>query len=250
MKQYTFATFISRDTTFDVLMNIWRLCNPDAVMTAASHERPRSRAASVSAIGGDLKGGGLLAGGDIATAGKGHAKTQCSCGKEGKHFSETALDTIFPSTPEKTYNLMFNSVWLKDFMSNDQKLKGTSGSWSSTCAPLRWLALTDLPVEIESSDWKPSPDTKILNRSTSYIKPLNGSIGPKQTKCHIVDEQLHCDCDDYIVMLTTTKTPDVPSGGVFSVKTKTCFTWAGSGSTRVLVTTQVEWTGKSWVKGE
>jgi hypothetical protein len=126
--QYTFATFISRDTTFDVLMNIWRLCNPDAVMMAASSERPRSRAASVSAIGADIKGGGQAAGGDPATGGNGHAKTQCSCGKEGKHFTETALDTTFPSTPEKTYNLMFNSGWLKDFMSNDQKLRGTFDS--------------------------------------------------------------------------------------------------------------------------
>lgn len=44
--------------------------------------------------------------------------------------------------------------------------------------------------------------------------------------------------------------PDVPSGGVFSVKTKTCLMWAGSNSTKVVVTTIVEWTGKSWVKGE
>ncbi|WWD22487.1 hypothetical protein CI109_106980 [Kwoniella shandongensis] len=50
-------------------------------------------------------------------------------------------------------------------------------------------------------------------------------------------------------MITTTRTPDVPSGGVFSVKTKTCFMWAGANSTKVIVTTTVEWTGKSWVKG-
>lgn len=87
-------------------------------------------------------------------------------------------------------------------------------------------------------------------RTTSYIKPLYGSIGPKQTKCHIVDVHEHCDFDSYITMVTTTRTPDVPSGGVFSVKTKTCFTWASASSTRVLVTTEVEWTGKSWVKGE
>jgi hypothetical protein len=83
----------------------------------------------------------------------------------------------------------------------------------------------------------------------SYIKPLNGSIGPKQTKCHIVDEQDHFQLDDYISFVTTTKTPDVPSGGVFSVKTRTCLTWAGGNSTRMLVTSTVEWTGKSWVKG-
>lgn len=62
--------------------------------------------------------------------------------------------------------------------------------------------------------------------------------------------QDHCDYDEYISMITTTRTPDVPSGGVFSVKTRTCLTWAGPASTRVVVTTEVEWTGKSWVKGE
>jgi hypothetical protein len=40
----------------------------------------------------------------------------------------------------------------------------------------------------------------------------------------------------------------VPSGGVFSVKTKTCIMWASSVSTRVLITTQVEWTGRSFIR--
>jgi hypothetical protein len=84
----------------------------------------------------------------------------------------------------------------------------------------------------------------------SYIKPLNNSVGPRQTKCEIHDEAVVCDFDNSIVMLTTTKTPDVPSGSVFSVKTKTCIMWASAISTRVIVTTQVEWTGRSFIKGE
>lgn len=83
----------------------------------------------------------------------------------------------------------------------------------------------------------------------SYIKPLNGSLGPKQTKCELRDETVHSDFDDYVVMLTTTRTPDVPSGGVFSVKTKTCIMWASPVSSKVIVTTQVEWTGRSFIKG-
>jgi hypothetical protein len=107
-----------------------------------------------------------------------------------------------------------------------------------------------LMQDVEMSDWRPvSEASSNLTRSTSYIKPLNGSIGPKQTKCHINDEQDHIDLDDFISMITTTKTPDVPSGGVFSVKTRTCLMWAGANSTKVIVTTTVEWTGKSWVKG-
>jgi hypothetical protein len=83
----------------------------------------------------------------------------------------------------------------------------------------------------------------------SYIKPLNGSIGPRQTKCELSDEVVHCDFDDFVSTLTTTRTPDVPSGNVFSVKTKTCIMWASNVSSRVIVTTQVEWTGRSFIKG-
>jgi hypothetical protein len=83
----------------------------------------------------------------------------------------------------------------------------------------------------------------------SYIKPLGGSIGPKSAKCEIHDETVHCDYDDYVATVTTTRTPDVPSGGAFSVKTRTCITWASSASSRIVVTTQVEWTGRSFIKG-
>ena len=83
----------------------------------------------------------------------------------------------------------------------------------------------------------------------SYIKPLTGSIGPRQTKCELRDETAHCDFDDYVSTLTTTRTPEVPSGSVFSVKTRTCITWASSISSKVLVSTQIEWTGRSFIKG-
>jgi len=202
--KYTFASFISRDSTYDVMMNIWRLCNPHAVMSTTSFAPTGSRPASI-----------------VEVAPIGHAKTQCACGRDGKHYSEIAMDATFHSTPEKVYNLMFNSDWYKRFLSETEKLR-----------------------EVELSEWR---DDK---RTISYIKPLNGSIGPKQTKCYITDEHEHRDYDQYVTMLTTTKTPDVPSGGVFSVKTRTCFTWAGANLTRVVVTTTVEWTGKSWVKGE
>jgi hypothetical protein len=84
----------------------------------------------------------------------------------------------------------------------------------------------------------------------SYIKPLNGSIGPKETKCELKDETAHFDIDDYISSLTTTRTPNVPSGTVFAVKTRTCLTWASALTTRVYVTTQVDWSGRSFIKGE
>lgn len=90
----------------------------------------------------------------------------------------------------------------------------------------------------------------MLTRNMSYIKPLSGGLGPKQTKCELKDDMLYLDYNDYITMLTTTRTPDVPSGNVFSVKTRTCLMWAGAASTRIVVTTQVEWTGRSFIRGE
>jgi hypothetical protein len=111
-------------------------------------------------------------------------------------------------------------------------------------------ALTSLcHVDIQISDWQPDPATKMLSRNMSYIKPLNGSIGPKQTKCELKDETVHFEVDDYISTVTTTRTPDVPSGNVFSVKTRTCIMWASALTTKVTVTTQVEWTGRSFIKG-
>jgi hypothetical protein len=106
-------------------------------------------------------------------------------------------------------------------------------------------------AELQISDWHPEQSgSQLLGRNMSYIKPLGGSIGPKQTKCEIKDETVHVDFDDYVVTLTTTRTPDVPSGGMFSVKTRTCIMWAGAASSRLIVTTTVEWTGRSFIRCE
>lgn len=117
-ERYTFASLISRDSTFDVLMNIWRIAHPDMEMTASTAPNGvEGEAASPaeSAIDPDTtaKAKGLT-----------HKATQCGC---TQHYAEVALDTTFPSTPEKVYNLMFNSGWYRTFMSESQKLRGECG---------------------------------------------------------------------------------------------------------------------------
>lgn len=104
------------------MMNIWRLCNPNAVMSTTSfapngHSRPAS-------VVDETVGSATTAETTGKSPAKGHAKTQCQCGKDGKHYSETAMDAIFHSTPEKIHDLMFNSEWFKTFLSENQKLKG------------------------------------------------------------------------------------------------------------------------------
>ncbi|KAG1747626.1 hypothetical protein EDB19DRAFT_1685835 [Suillus lakei] len=222
--KYTFASFLSRDTTYDVIANIWRLARPDDGFTD-SHTGSSGNIispASTSDVSGHVSRPVVMSGDKEAAP-----VTHCACSKSGQHLNEIALETVLPGTPDKIYNLMFASGFIKDFMRVDQKL-----------------------MDVQISDWSPTGDSsKLLARNMSYIKPLNNSVGPKQTKCEIHDEALTCDFDDHVVMLTTTKTPDVPSGGVFLVKTKTCIMWASAISTRVIVSTQVDWTGRSFIKG-
>jgi VAD1 Analog of StAR-related lipid transfer domain len=105
-------------------------------------------------------------------------------------------------------------------------------------------------LDLQMSDWAPmGAGSKLLTRNMSYIKPLNASMGPKQTKCEIKDEVEHHDLEQYVSTISSTRTPDVPSGGVFTVKTRTCVMWASAISSRVMVTTQVDWSGRSFIKG-
>ncbi|KAJ7367747.1 hypothetical protein DFH08DRAFT_795880 [Mycena albidolilacea] len=221
---YTFASFLSRDTTFDVIHNIWRLARPgDAASIGSGSGGNVINIAEGTVIGGGGGGGG----GAVAAAGQGHKPTTCACGKEGSHFAEVAMDTVVPGTPDRIYNLMFASGFMKDFMAVNQKL-----------------------LDIQVADWAPTtPGSQLLARNMSYIKPLTASLGPKQTKCEIRDENVHLNFDDYVSTLTTTRNPDVPSGGVFSVKTRTCLMWASPLTTRIIVSTQVDWTGRSFIKG-
>ncbi|KIJ54188.1 hypothetical protein M422DRAFT_241439 [Sphaerobolus stellatus SS14] len=163
----------------------------------------------ISSMGSVAEGGVPVDGGNVAPSPGTRKPTQCSCGKEGKHYS-VAMDMVIPGESEKMHNLMFASGFIKEFMKNDDKLIGV---------------YTDIRLETPIAE-----ASKLLKRNMSYIKPLSGSIGPKQTKCELQGEMVHLDMDDYTSMLTTTRT---------------CLTWASAVSTRVLVTTQVKWTGRT-----
>ncbi|KAJ1026235.1 hypothetical protein NDA18_003892 [Ustilago nuda] len=286
--KHNFTSFLSRDATYDLIVNIWKLSHPGVPIAAADQAELSDEYSEVeddadsSALpggAGEGKGGDSEQqqgkdGGDSkqskrarlkrklkgtktgvrdenlaavaaaaarsgtplipqsrspAPGGKrvAHRKTTCPCEEKKEHFSSNVLDTTYPAVPEKIYNLLFTSGFMKEFWTNDQKL-----------------------MDLQISEWNPSSDNRnLLTRNISYIKPLAGGFGPKQTKCVLQDENLHVDFDNYVVTLTTTRTPDVPSGGSFCVKTKTCITWEGTGNvSRVYVTCQVEWSGRSMLK--
>ncbi|KZW00490.1 hypothetical protein EXIGLDRAFT_721264 [Exidia glandulosa HHB12029] len=216
-KTYTFASFMGRDTAYDVMHNIWRLARPPGV---ESPPRTSLDESNLSAVVG--------APGAVVSSSAGVRKvTTCACAENKQHYPTVCLDIVLPGTPEKIYTLLFASGFVKSFLQDEQKL-----------------------MDMQISDWTPiTAGSTLLTRNMSYIKPLTGSFGPKQAKCELRDEMIHFDLDGYITMLTTTRTPEVPSGSAFSVKSRTCITWAGACATRIVVTSAVEWTGSSFIKG-
>ncbi|KAI0409009.1 hypothetical protein F4802DRAFT_308797 [Xylaria palmicola] len=150
------------------------------------------------------------------------------CGDSDAHFEVPVGDDVVAAPLGKVYNFMFGPAsvaWMSKWLTNEQKC-------------------TDLQME----------DKKGLthdNRSRvySYIKPLYASLGPKQTKCIVTETIEHVDFEKAVNVLVTTQTPDVPSGNLFSVKTRYCLFWAENNSTRVTINCTIEWTGKSWLKG-
>ncbi len=112
--KYTFTSFLARDTTYDVLYNVWRLARPEDSSMGSQRVSPR----------GSLDEGSSIADGSPNGAPKkkiANKVTQCSC---DKHYPEVAMEAVFPGAPEKIYNLMFTSGFMKDFMRENQKLLG------------------------------------------------------------------------------------------------------------------------------
>ena len=126
--KYTFASFLSRDNTYEVIHNSWRMSGADISGNGGGSIRTSFDSAESGRTGMDgtrvndmnVSGPADEKGG----LGKAPKVTKCQCGKDGSHYSEVAMEAVFPGTPEKIHNLIFASGFIKDFMREDQKLLG------------------------------------------------------------------------------------------------------------------------------
>lgn len=92
-------------------------------------------------------------------------------------------------------------------------------------------------------------ENNLKERSYSYEKGLNYGVGPKSTTCNVKETIEHFDLNNYINVVNTTQTPNVPSGGAFQVKTRYIFTWSEQNTTSLVISFWVDWIGTSWMKG-
>ncbi|KAK6958006.1 hypothetical protein Daesc_000799 [Daldinia eschscholtzii] len=292
--KHIFASFTSRDSTYDLIVNIWKLGHPtlqsslngvslegtggdktekvedaDAVVgsrsgtgseeddsedgesvydedqdddalevaktTDASPADTDGEKSGNRKVSGAVNGNGAVEKTDFAPAPSGvvdfpgpatHAPTDC--GDTDSHYDIVVGDDIIPAPLGKVYNLIFGPAspsWMGKWLTNEQKC-------------------TDLQMEDKKGL---TQDNK--SRSFTYIKPLYASIGPKQTKCLVTETLENLDLEKSVNVLVSVQNPDVPSGNIFSVKTKYCLSWAENNSTHVNINCTIEWTGKSWLKG-
>jgi hypothetical protein len=143
--KHVFASFLSRDTTFDVMSNIWKLAHPGGPSSAFPGNRSENGSmleASGITSGASITSGGAASAGPPSINGaaspsmgngnavgspgsrKAHRSTVCACSLKKEHYPELAMECVLPGTPEKIYNLLFASGFIKEFMVTEQKLTG------------------------------------------------------------------------------------------------------------------------------
>ncbi|KAF3940486.1 hypothetical protein ABW19_dt0206235 [Dactylella cylindrospora] len=280
-----FASFISRDSTYDLILGLWRTIHPNLKDTAngatlgdekdfsegiaedadgsqydedddydsaesysdespADSERlvpvaaPKTVAKKTSASA--VNAAALGAANGVADAAAGpvdfpgppaHAPTVC--GDEASHLERALCDEQISAPLGKVFSVMYGDAsypFLTRLLSEDVKVEQ--------------LAIPDDGVFNPSAEYSGKKA-----RSFSYVKPLNASIGPKSTKCLITEVVEQDDLEKAVTVMTYTQTPDVPSGGVFKVLTRTCLMWGDGNSTRIVMNCTIAWSGKSWIKG-
>ncbi|KAB8772358.1 hypothetical protein FH972_026648 [Carpinus fangiana] len=281
-----FASFLSRDPTYDLLVGIWKIGHPNLKTSDNGHvlddqaksdvaesiddddesgesdfsgedgdsQEPGSFIEATSSLGGSEPGdvprvpsqkitksdnsNGVTASPVKGTDGaptsvtdypglSSHAPTECA--DQENHYDKEVQDTTIPAPLGRVYDMMFgpkSGSVMRKFLVDDQNSR-----------------------ELDMEDDKTGMGEQVKTFSYSYIKPLNASIGPKQTKCIVTQTLDAFDLDKAVSVTCSTQTPDVPSGNVFVTKTKYCLMWGPGNSTRFIMNCTVEWSGKSWLKG-
>ncbi|KAK9365166.1 hypothetical protein V1509DRAFT_633984 [Lipomyces kononenkoae] len=237
-----FASFISRDSTYELMCSIWR--NSEQAASSGSLGESDSESGSyLDSIGGDEsdresvteRGESEKVSGDVSENAIGaedigplkHSPTQCAC-KPNEHYEKVVCDSSFAVPIGRICNMLWgeNTNWMEGFMKNVLKVTELS---------------TPTPFVPDSSGKKA--------RTFNYIRQLNANIGPKQTKCFATETIESWEFENFVTVVVSTVTPDVPNGNIFVTKTRYCLTWGENNTTHMLITCGVEWSGKSWIKG-
>lgn len=232
---YIYASFISRDATFAFMNTIWKQNSQgvagsdesdgdsdDGELDSGISDNEAETAPTGTAVVASTEAGADASKWSVPNLGpETHAPTSANYDPEAKG-EKLLCKEIVKAPLGVVANLLFGKEnVLGAFLKDNQKC------WE----------VTPIKSCVESK-----------KREYSYIKPLNNSLGPKQTKCQCVDTVEAWDDSGAINVVTTTSNHDVPSGNAFTTKTRIIMTWAANNQTQVMMSCWFDWTGKSWIK--
>lgn len=275
--KYIFASFMSRDSTFDYITSIWnqiilgvdsqRVHDDISDSTDSVNENEnenendnhdtdaetRSRVISQGYSSDEYSDDEVSSDSDMTTSDRSDSG-QSSYGTETtastsiqENSSPSTVSTIGPSKhAPTTTNFLKNN---NDRVIADTVFEAPLGKivnilYGDNVSFLRQILEAQKNYDI--SEIPPILASK--ERQYTYTKPISGAIGPSKTSCHITETLAHYDLSEYVKAIQISKTPDVPSGSSFYVKTSFFLSWAPNDATKLTVLASVEWTGKSWVK--
>ncbi|KAF6062986.1 GRAM domain family protein [Candida albicans] len=283
-QKYVFATFLSRDSTFDLITNVWHRVllensdiDPKKLQAQINKGKRRARAGSrVSNFSSTSRGSdedndnssfdededandsghdASLESDDFESDGKPSDASESKDGDvaatSGSGNTFKGLPIVGPLTHAPT-ETGYSKESSETFISEDT-IKAPPGAvylimFGTDTS--KYIRILKDQKNFDISESKIKALTKEnKERSYTYTKPLSGPIGPKQTKCNIEDKLIEYQPEKFYEVEQTTQTPDVPSGNSFKVKTKIFLSWAANNETKVYVVTSIEWSGKSWIKG-
>ncbi|KXX76336.1 GRAM domain-containing protein YSP2 [Madurella mycetomatis] len=286
--KHIFASFASRDTTYDLIIKIWKLGHPhlQSSLNGVRLEEPggdrteKIETASVSAVGSHSISGSDVESDDdddVYDEDEDEEEDQDTTQSDGgapeppdkavprkvsgpaapletSEAGAPAAGGDFPGPAAHAPTDCGDAATHYDKVLGDEVIPAPLGKVYTLLfgpASAAWMGKwlsADQKCTELQMEDKRGLSDDVKSRSYSYIKPLSASIGPKQTKCLVTELLEQIDLEKAVSVLVSTQNPDVPSGNIFVVKTKYCLTWAENNATRVQINCTIEWSGKSWLK--
>lgn len=277
-----FNGFVSRDATFDLIKEIWarvlleendkqsekelKTAKTDFSVSDKSYKNPKSIKSNEYVVHDIIASddSSIYHGNDILSSSSSNEKANLS----EKSISDAATHerTVYELSPDSKYE--YNGPYLAnetkfpfvpedngEYLLAEVELNAPPGVvfqlMFSDTNPSFWLKFSEIQ---DTSAFSAIPEFNKVNsegqryREYEHLKALNYAVGPSSTKCLVDDTILHCDYENYMNVVNTTRTPDVPSGGSFSTKTRYLFRWASETTCMLKLSFWVEWTGTSWIK--
>jgi hypothetical protein len=286
--KHVFASFASRDTTYDLIIKIWKLGHPQlqSSLNGVRLEEPggdrteKIETDSVSAVGSHSISGSDVEsedGDDVYDEDEDEDEGEPGQTSDGQavETEKAALRKVsgavvplekpddgvpaggadFPGPTTHAPTDCGDAGTHYEKILGDELIPAPLGKvFSLLFGPAsatwmgKWITTDQKCTDLQMEDKRGLSD-EIRSRTYSYIKPLYAPIGPKQTKCIVTEQIDNFDLEKAINISISTQNPDVPNGNIFVVRTKYCLTWGENNGTRVQVNCTIEWSGKSWLKG-